>query len=763
MKFKKYIHVLCVLSLPFLSYGQEFINNHWHFGVGMDLDFSTYPPSLETSNIFTSSSTEPASISDQFGNILAYSDGNKIYNDLGDMVDNGQFSIGATENIFAPIPGEEDRYYLFRSGPGFVDYSIVDLSAFGGQGYIDPVEKQTEIHLHQSQLMITSHANQIDMWLIMIDNNSGLGSEITINTHLITSTGIQPQSSYSNTFIFATWYNNLEEARISPNCNRIATSYKGHYIVMFDFDNLNGDISEAFPTSVSLPDSFGISDLNYLEFSPSGDNLYVIQDHETITRFDALTDDPALFLASGQEIPLTSMNHWSHIKRGRDSILYLLDTENLTIDAIVDPDQIDISNVIFQDSVLALSNSAEFFPNTFTACVTPQVINTQNICEDSNAGFNATGYGFVDSLFWDVDLPFTNDTLFFSSSGSVNLTDPGTYEVIFNYLIDSLWYQVLDSIVVYDQPFVNLGQDQVLCDGDLVILEAGSDNFIYEWSTGSFDNEIEVSSPGLYSVLITNAICSASDEVIIDFLYEPIFELSDSVFCGSEVDMTIYALTQQATNFIWSNGSSDTFIKVNEAGIYWVTASNDCFSTTDTATIETVIFVDPLIDPQFQVCGTDTLFVLSNSEFGTHTWSNGQVNDIAGIIGQGSFTLTINENGCEKSASFEVERLTMASLERLIFPNVFTPNGDEMNAIFRPFDPFFPSDDPCLHSTFNNELIIYNRWGNELQLFGCSWTGEESGTQFRSGVYYYVSKMTTFCLDLKKNKTLRGSFELIRE
>ena len=86
------------------------------------------------------------------------------------------------------------------------------------------------------------------------------------------------------------------------------------------------------------------------------------------------------------------------------------------------------------------------------------------------------------------------------------------------------WVQVINgncnnsdtiNINVVQHPVINLGNDTVMCPGDLIILDAGL-GYNYLWSTGSNQSSINVNMPGKYSVIVSNGGCKAIDEIKIN-------------------------------------------------------------------------------------------------------------------------------------------------------------------------------------------------------------------------------------------------------
>ena len=65
-------------------------------------------------------------------------------------------------------------------------------------------------------------------------------------------------------------------------------------------------------------------------------------------------------------------------------------------------------------------------------------------------------------------------------------------------------------------------------------------------------------------------------------------------------------------------------------------------------------------------------------------------------------------------------------------PNIFTPNGDIYNPLFRPMK---------YESVNEYELLIYNRWGQKVyqsnDIEG-GWDGEINGKELPEGCYFWL-------------------------
>ena len=91
-------------------------------------------------------------------------------------------------------------------------------------------------------------------------------------------------------------------------------------------------------------------------------------------------------------------------------------------------------------------------------------------------------------------------------------------------------------------------------------------------------------------------------------------------------------------------------------------------------------------------------------------------------------------------------------------PNVFTPSGDGVNDILRPF-PYRFID--------KVDIIIYNRWGQEVfktNEIDINWNGDDqkSGRPCVEGVYYYIADIYESYLEGTKKRSMRGTINIIR-
>lgn len=74
---------------------------------------------------------------------------------------------------------------------------------------------------------------------------------------------------------------------------------------------------------------------------------------------------------------------------------------------------------------------------------------------------------------------------------------------------------VISNLTVNHVPNPTLGNDTLMCPGELIVLSPGIGFSKYEWSDGSDLKALNVTRPGIYSVNVFEGLCSASDTISI--------------------------------------------------------------------------------------------------------------------------------------------------------------------------------------------------------------------------------------------------------
>lgn len=134
--------IISFISLTFLSHAQN-ESNIWYFGQNAGLDFSTGTPVALTKGM-VSTTEGVATLCNEKGELLFYTDGVTVRNSKHDVMKNGEGLKGdpsSTQSAVAILkPNTKNIYYLFTvaasGNKAGLTYSIIDMNLESGLGGI---------------------------------------------------------------------------------------------------------------------------------------------------------------------------------------------------------------------------------------------------------------------------------------------------------------------------------------------------------------------------------------------------------------------------------------------------------------------------------------------------------------------------------------------------------------------------------------------------------------------------------------------------
>lgn len=284
-------------------------------------------------------------------------------------------------------------------------------------------------------------------------------------------------------------------------------------------------------------------------------------------------------------------------------------------------------------------------------------------------------------------------------------------------------------------------------------VSGGSGTYTYEWNNNSETSPSIIGlDAGAYEVTITDGNnCQKSITVVVDVIPEVELEISsEGIICFGEQNGVI-DLSNNSNTLVYSldneNYSENTLFDSLEAGSYMVYATDQygCLYTTTTEIYQQEeIFVQLPSDTTIAFGASFIIVPNTNSEGElTYFWPESaglDCNDCNTPNAQPFedilYTLeVVDENGCVAKD----EILVRVSREEQVFiPNIFSPNGDNIN------DYFFPYLGPGVKSII--KMDVYDRWGGlmyenssvNLSTSSKGWDGTCNGKLVNPGVFVYI-------------------------
>jgi hypothetical protein len=206
-------------------------------------------------------------------------------------------------------------------------------------------------------------------------------------------------------------------------------------------------------------------------------------------------------------------------------------------------------------------------------------------------------------------------------------------------------------------PTVNAGQDQTVCAGQSVTLNATGAN-TYTWNNGAIQGvAFTPSTTQTYTVQGTNTVngCTSTDQVIVTLNALPTVSAgtNQTVCAGTSVTLT----GSGASSYAWNNGvSNGVAFSPTNTQTYTVTGT-DANGCSNTAQVTVTVNALPVVSagPNQSICA-GTAVTLNGSGATNYTWNNGVSNGVAFTpTNTQTYTVTgTNANGCQGTAQVTV-------------------------------------------------------------------------------------------------------------
>jgi len=494
-------------------------SNVWYFGQNAGIDFNPLPnnPAVALDDSQMVANEGCTAISDRNGEILFYTDGSSVYDQNHvEIATNIGGSPDATQSVMVvPFPNDETLFYIFTneavhgSNTYQLMFSVFDLKQNGGTGAII---KDIVLLFTKSTERLISNGN----WLIMHEYGNNTFRAYPISTNgigqpILSSIGAVHESSIER--------NGHGYMELSSDGTRLAlalsTDDNNNYIELFNFADSSGTVSNYVQIDLGADGATG--QVYGIEFSGGGNKLLAtVKNSGQSQIFEYRTDTLSkVKLIAGSPLPAFN-GELGAMQTGPDGQTYIAINGSATLGTILIVDDTSTLSGPFQPLGFNLAGGTEsrlglpnFVQNQGTAGQLATIAITQPVCINNPVNLASTPTSIIDEFQWTI-LDASNN-LMFTSTNQIDTWTPsvaGFYDVTLNITnrcaLDTLLTQMIEVIDVPPAPEFNAVE--IICQGsiDLVARSVIDPNETYLWSTGQTTRMITVTSPGNYSVTITN-------------------------------------------------------------------------------------------------------------------------------------------------------------------------------------------------------------------------------------------------------------------
>ena len=290
------------------------------------------------------------------------------------------------------------------------------------------------------------------------------------------------------------------------------------------------------------------------------------------------------------------------------------------------------------------------------------------------------------------------------------------------------------NVIMKATTLFTLGNDTTVCYGqDVQLKPTPTLSGIYSWSNGSNAPALNVSTPGIYWLKVTDSGCIKRDSIKVSYKLNPQVSLGDdTALCAGQT--LLLDVTNNGSLYSWQDGSANPTFKVSSAGTYSVKVAQGGCDTTVRVTVSYITGPPINFPKDTTICATQQLILDAEYPFSTYQWQDGSVLSRYTVTKAGLYSVTATDHCGTTQDSINVH------FENCIchfsVPNAFTPNGDGRNDVFLP-------KNQCPVS--NYELKMYNRLGQLVftsRNVSIGWDGSFGEKQQPEGVYVWALDYT---------------------
>jgi gliding motility-associated-like protein len=706
--------------------------NHkvWAFGLNAGLDFHTQPPTPITTSSHGWESY--ASQCDEQGNLLFYSNGEKIYDKQHGIMPHGDSLKG---NIWGstsqgvqiiPHPAFNSRFIVFSLDPaesydqyphthGSLYYTVVDMNLNGGLGDIVTGQKNILIDSLFSEHMMVA-GNDCKMWLI---THMAFGTGFRcyeITEQGISTTPVVSQSGFYSKYIRG-------EIVFDPAGSRIFLSspdstYINGIFEMHDFDMMTGIVSN--------PQLLPFSGIYYrLCVSPEASKLYAtgsFNSDAVLDQYDITLNGAQAIVNSKIEIHNNGYDGMADMAVGPDSMIYgAYNSYSATLFRIEAPEMSGTACNFSPNAVSVAANT-----QSYNGLPSPSVRRFTGSIQNSYFEHDTAFCGPAVTL----SAPDTSYDNFIWSTGttgvSLIITQPGTYWLT----ATSNCKTRVDTFNVTDMVFEPNVIDTGICFDTTATLSSSANLPNYLWSDGSTTKEITVTQSGIYWVRATDFCMEVIDTFKVSFVDFTLQLPGDTALCDDLV-LAPY-LNNDYVRFLWQDGSTGKYFTAKESGKYWVQVTKLGCTKADTMYIDNrKIQID--LGSDTTLCENNSLSMNIPQQQGTsYTWQDGKSGNSYIIDKPGSYSVYAVNSSCEATDSVKVSYEKCNCVFNV--PSVFSPNGDGKNEGFTAI-----IEPGCPLAEF--KMSVYNRFGEQVFTTNIptqKWDGRYKGQMADVGTYMYM-------------------------
>jgi gliding motility-associated-like protein len=516
--------IIFIFLLLSLNSSAQYETSKWYFGNKSALDFDK-----GKLNVLSDSEMDApagsASISNDEGVLMFYSDGATVWNRNHEIMTNGEDLAGDIENfqsaIIIPKPGDDETYYLVYSrtepssdplvtaGTFFSEIKFTNEDPLGivsqknnflGEG--SPSEKLTAVH----------HKSGESFWLVTLTASASDPDlpKTIFKAYHITDQGFNTSSVKTNSEVDIVHFGSM---KLSVDGSKLfvtskSTDDRKRYVHYFKFNNENGEIT--FERNILIDPPGTNWPPKGIEISPNGKFIYVsfiAGNANGIIQYEigdiSIGQDPRAMITFRNNIIIESL------QLANDQKIYVAlsqkDGDGTHLGVINFPNEKGLLTDYFSTAVeLTPGGSKKGLPNFIQSYFASKIV-TEDKCFVEEFSFTSESYAPISNAIWD----FGDGNTGIGINTTHTYNAPGEYIVKGVLTVGSKKVTVFKVVNAFALPVLIPNQELTECDTDFDGLSTFNLNSIrskitnpdlneelfFYLSLDDLNNDIQISDP----------------------------------------------------------------------------------------------------------------------------------------------------------------------------------------------------------------------------------------------------------------------------
>lgn len=680
--------------------------------------------------------------------------------------------------------GNSSLIWLDYDNDGYSDLYITGLLDANAAGFLyrnqqnssfSAVNNSGLLAVYDGHVSITDH-NQDGAIDVLITGTNNRGGESQLHTNGLTSANTAPSvptgllATPSEDSVRLAWNPAIDAE--TPDAGIAYQMYVGTAPGQTDVVSAPAQLADGTPTLLNGGNAGYVTTLTLRDL-PEGRYYWAVQSIDASHHRSA-------FSAEG------SFNVCYSLDLGADTAICAGDTIKLEVGQAGDQVNWQSSRGLVinnQRSIALAFNQADTLVATLTnslGCVLRDTLVVQTYALPvADLGVDTTLCAY-DALLLTAGQP--EDSVNWYSFGQRRLATDTTQLAYVAEQTDTLWVEVINpsSCVGYDTlivtvlplPIANAGEDQLVCQGESPLLgKPAEPDFTYAWQPAVSLSDAHAAQPTAnpdttttYVLQVTNAQGCVSFDTVVVTVNPPTYldAGANRAICRGEFSVLGGEPTAQGAvlnyRYTWSPNASlsnpfaaNPIATPDQTTTYTlVVQAGECASDTAYVTVTVNDLPETAVSEDVTIGAGEVTSLFATGGV-TYTWfpteglSRADIADpTASPRVTTAYEVTVaNELGCSR-----VDTVTVSVDNRVFIPNLFSPNGDGQNEVFKVYGAGIE----------RLELQVFDRPGNRLfystnvtEIMETGWDGTLRGVPLPSGSYrwmirgqFYDGKAVTF-------------------